>query len=350
MSERRRKNPVPASSGMDLYSLLGVLPEASELEIKHAYRKLAVDLHPDRNPDESVAVRFKEITNAYQTLSSPAKRKRYDDERRRALEKRIPWKGPLRRERGADLRYRLTVPFQTGVKGGAATIDVRRKRTCPDCKGSGADKAVSVAPPCRACDGAGRIVAGSKTRPCERCQGRGIEPIEACRACDGEGRYERNDTLEVPIPGGVDPGRRLRLAGWGDDGVAGGETGDLFVIVGVGEHPLLRLGEAFDVECDVPVSWPQAMLGAKVPVPTVDGVLDLDVPAGTFDGAVLRLAGRGAIKPDGSRGDQLVHVEVVMPADLTPEQKAALDAFAKTRPASDEPKVKAYLDALAKVR
>lgn len=338
---------------MDLYTLLGVEPAASSDEIKRAYRKLAIELHPDRNADEKVVERFKEITAAYRTLSNAAKRRRYDDERRRAANPVRKWEGPPRKERGNDLRYRLEVPFEVGVAGGQRTIEVPRQRTCDVCRGAGAERVApgNVPPPCRDCDGAGRVVAGARTRPCERCSGRGLEPLEACRACGGSGRTEKRETVQVEIPAGSGSGRRLRLEKYGDDGTGGADAGDLFVLLSVADHQLLRL-DGFDLELDLPVPWAQAMLGTEMPVPTLDGVQSVKIPPGTLDGAVIRLEGKGAPtsgKKDGPRGDQLLYVEVVVPEELDDAERAALQSFAAARPPQREPRVKEYLAVIAKL-
>lgn len=334
----------------DLYALLGLEPDATSEEVKRAYRKLAHELHPDKNGDEASVEKFKEITNAYRTLSNAAKRRRYDDERRRTANPTRPWTGPPRRERGSDLRYRLEVTLETGVRGGRERVEVPRKRACDVCHGAGAEKVErgNVPPPCRDCDGAGRIIAGPRTRPCDRCRGRGVEPLETCRMCDGTGRVERREWVDVDIPAGSGTGRRLRLEGHGDEGASGGGTGDLFVLLAVRDHAILRL-EGDDVVMDLPVAWPHAMLGTEMPVPTLEGVEMVRVPPGTQDGAMLRLAGRGAPREDGTRGDQVIHVEVVVPEELTENERRALQAFAIARPSDAEPRVREYLATLERV-
>lgn len=328
----------------DLYAMLGLEPDATSEEVKRAYRKLAHELHPDKNTDASSVEKFKEITSAYRTLSNAAKRRRYDDERRRTANPTRPWNGPPRRERGSDLRYRLEVTLETGVRGGRERIEVPRKHTCDVCHGAGAEKIErgNVPPPCRDCDGAGRVVAGARTRPCERCRGRGIEPLETCRMCEGTGRVERRDWLDVEIPPGSGTGRRLRLEGFGDEGASGGGSGDLFVLLAVREHAILRL-EGDDVVMDLPVSWAHAMLGTDMPVPTVDGIETVRVAPATQDGAMIRLPGRGAPREDGTRGDQVVHVEVIVPEELSDAERRALQPFAVARPADAEPRVRDYL-------
>lgn len=334
---------------MDLYALLGVEPDASTDEVKRAYRKLAVDMHPDRNADEKIVEKFKEITAAYRTLSNAAKRRRYDDERKRAANPARKWQGPPRKERGSDLRYRLEVAFEVGVAGGTRTIEVPRQRTCDVCRGAGAERVAlgNVPPPCRDCDGAGRIVTGARTRPCERCGGRGVEPLEACRTCSGSGRVERRETVTVEIPAGSGSGRRLRLEGFGDDGTGGGETGDLFVLLAVHDHALLRL-DGDDLECDVPVAWAHAMIGTEMPVPTLEGVEKVKIPPGTQDGTVIRLEAKGAPSKNGRRGDLILYLEVLVPEDLTDAERAALQSFASAHPPDREPRIRDYLATLSR--
>lgn len=338
---------------MDLYALLGVKPEASADEIKRAYRKLAVELHPDRNGDPAAAERLKDVTAAYRTLSSAVRRRRYDEERRRAAGLRRRWEGPPRKARGSDLRYRLVVPFETGVRGGTHAVEYPRQRTCGACGGTGAEgtsfRSGGALPPCSDCDGAGRIVVGVGTRACTRCEGRGVAPLECCGSCGGRGRVEARESVEVTVPAGIGTGRRLRLTGYGDEGAGGGGPGDLFVLVTVADHGLLRLAGS-DVECDVPVGWAQAMIGTEVPVPTVDGVREVRIPPGTQDGAVIRLPGLGApIAASRGRGDQLVHVEVVLPGSLGVAEREALEAFARVHPPESEPAIRDYLAAVARI-
>jgi molecular chaperone DnaJ len=332
--------PVPHKAS-DHYSLLGVSRDATAEEIKRAYRKLAIELHPDRNP--SAEERFKEITLAYQILSSPARRKRYDEEQRRMGGRMELWKGPPPRTRGDDLSYRLDVTFEQSITGTTSSVTFPRKATCGECGGSGAllDRAPTRVPPCADCGGSGKSGDGRKTAACERCHGRGLEPIEACTACGGTGRREQSETIEVPVPGGIEGGRRLRLAGWGDDGASGGENGNLFVIVTVGDHPLLSRDKD-DVKLELPITFVQALLGDEVSVPTADGPVTLKVPPGSSADTLLKLKGRGVKKSDGSRGDQLVRLQVLFPDSLGKEQRAALEELAKSWPPESDPRIRKF--------
>lgn len=326
----------------DYYALLGVTADAPLDEIKRAYRKLAVELHPDRNPAPEAEERFKVLTLAYQTLSTPARRKRYDDERRRASRSLVLWKGPPKKERGADLTYRLEISFEEMAVGTSVPITFPRKATCGECGGSGAalDRAPSRVPPCADCGGRGKVDAdGRRPRTCDRCQGRGLEPIEACSACGGEGRKPQNESIDVPVPAGIESGRRLRLAGWGDDGTGGGEAGALFVAVTVADHPLLKR-EGDDVASEVPIALAHALLGGEIQVPTVDGLVDVKVPPLSAPGTVLKLKGRGIKRPDDKRGDHVVKLDVVFPAELTAAQRDALEKLAEA--SGGEPKLREY--------
>ncbi len=315
----------------DHYALLGVRTDASADEIKRAYRKLAVELHPDRNPSEEAEARFKTITLAYQTLSSERRRKRYDEEQRRRRGSIVLWQGPPARTRGDDLKYRLELSFEDAVRGATVSIRVPRKATCDRCDGSGAaiERAPSRVPRCAECDGKGKVV-DTRNRPqvCGRCDGRGREPIEACPDCGGEGRRPQEEPLEVPIPAGIDDGRRLRLAGWGDDGRAGGDGGNLFVVVTVAPHPLLRR-DGDDVQVDVPVDVVALLLGGTVRVPSVDGPAEVTIPPCTRPDTRITLAGKGVPREKG-RGDQIVTLRATFPTGLSPEQRAALGRFASS--------------------
>lgn len=341
---------MPGLVVQDFYALLGVSGDASVEEVKRAYRKLAVELHPDRNQTPGAEDRFKEITLAYQTLSSPARRKRYDEERLRSTRRVVLWKGPPARTRGDDLTYRLEISFEEAVLGAMRNIQFPRKATCGECGGSGAEleRAPSRIPPCADCGGRGKIEGDGARRPraCERCQGRGLEPIEACNACNGEGRRGQTDTLDVPIPAGIETGRRLRLSGWGDDGPGPGDNGNLLVVVTVADHPLLRR-DGDDVLIDVPISFAQALIGDEITVPTVDGLVEVKVPPGSNDGTQLKLKGRGVMRPDATRGNQIVKLEVVMPGALTEEQRKALAAFAKARPPEEELRIRQFRETVA---
>lgn len=331
----------------DYYALLGVSPSASEEEIKRAYRRIAVELHPDRNP--SAEERFKAITAAYQVLSTPRTRRAYDDERADSIR---PWRGPPRRTAGADLRYRLEVAFEDAVRGITATLEVRRRRTCAGCAGSGARGASSLmkAPRCRDCRGKGRLTdARGRARACARCHGRGIEPIERCPVCDGAGRVEAIESLDVEIPAGIGDGKRLRLRGFGDDGAGGAPAGDLFVVVSVPEHPFF-VRHGADVHLEMPVALVQVLLEEEILVPTPDGDAPVKLPRTARTGTKLTLEGKGVRDEEGGRGDLVVTLTVVPPDRLSPREREALLAFRESRPPEGEPAIAAFLTAKARAK
>lgn len=339
---------VARSRRPDFYEVLGVAPHASDDEIKRAYRKLAIDLHPDRNPTSEE--RFKQVTLAWQTLSTPARRLAYDEERLASLAN--PWKGPPRKAPGADLRYRLEVSFDDAIKGTTVSLDVRRKWTCPACGGTGArgGAGLMAAPKCRDCKGRGRITdSRGKINACARCHGRGFEPIECCDSCEGTGTVEQIEEIEVPVPPGIETGARLRLAGFGDEGTSGGATGDLFVVVTVPEHPLL-LREGLDVHVTVPVSMVQVLLGEEVDVPTPDGDVRVKIPATAKNGMRLTLEGHGVRGANGKRGDEIITLQVLPFDGLTDAQLDILRTFRATRPPESEPAIQKYLEARRLIR
>ncbi|HVO30227.1 MAG TPA: J domain-containing protein [bacterium] len=324
----------------DFYSLLGVAPSASEDEIKRAYRRLAVELHPDRNP--SAEDRFKNITAAYHVLVNAEKRRAYDEDRASEME---PWRGAPKKAAGADLRYRLEIRFSDAVRGTTATIEVRRQRACRACGGSGAlGGAATFAPAkCRACRGRGRVAdARGRARTCAHCLGRGVEPKARCTACEGSGRVATTEALEVPVPAGIEDGKRLRLKGFGDEGTRGGTSGDLYVVVHVPPHPLFtRAGD--EVHLEMPVSLVQVLLQEEIDVPTPDGDVRVTLPATAKTGTTLTITGKGVRGEDGTRGDLVVTLAVVTPTKLSPREREALLAFRAARPPEAEPRIREFL-------
>lgn len=364
----------------DYYEVLGVHRNASDAEIKKAYRKLALQCHPDRNPGDAEAeVRFKELAEAYEVLGDPAKRARFDqfghpDEaafgayagggfdfrnhvddlfgeifgdmfgQRRS-------RGP-RPERGEDLRYNLTIDFREAVFGSAKELQIPVTRPCAACRGSGGRDGTGVAA-CPECKGRGRMRTqqGFFTieRECPRCEGAGRTVTDPCPECGGSGERETLRSLNLTIPPGVDNGTRLRLAGEGAAGRHGGPAGDLYVVLTVREHPLFTRHGA-DVVCEVPVSFVQAALGAEIEVPTLDGAARIQIPAGTQHGAVLTLKGKGG--PRGrlaGRGDQKVVVGVEVPRHLTARQEELLREFQSLQEEGAEPGVAGFWDKVKKI-
>jgi molecular chaperone DnaJ len=347
----------------DYYEVLGVIKTASQQEIKSAYRKIAVRDHPDKNPgDKEAEERFKEAAEAYAVLSDADKRSRYDRFGHQGVSGAgaggfdptifadfsdilgdifgFGGLGGGRRgggagmTRGADLRYDLTLTFEEAAFGTETTLRIPRLETCPKCSGSGS---ADGAPPalCNACGGRGqvRFTQGFFTvaRTCPQCQGEGRVISDPCTECRGEGRVERERSITVKIPAGVDTGARLRLSGEGEHGRRGGPAGDLYVVLQVRAHKHFRR-DGSTVLSRHPISYAQAVLGTTVEIETLHGKTPLDVPAGTAHGRDFRLRGQGIDRLDGSgRGDHVVTVEVAVshPRDLSPEEIQLLRRLAE---------------------
>jgi molecular chaperone DnaJ len=344
----------------DYYEVLGVSREAGEDELKKAYRRLAIQFHPDRNPgDKQAEERFKEINEAYQVLSDPEKRAQYDRYGHAAFEGMRSaggfggfdftqgfeevfsdifgdffgvGRGGGRSRRGEDLRYDLEIDFEEAARGTEKTIKLSRFTLCETCKGtrSASPSGIRSCPNCRG-TGHVRIQQGffSISTTCSQCRGEGKVIVEPCSTCQGQGRTRKTQSLSVRIPPGVDNGSRLRVGGAGEAGLGGGPAGDLYVVVHVREHPIfVRQGN--DIVVEVPVSFPQAALGTELEVPSLDGKLKIKIAPGTQSGKVLRLKGKGIPDLHGyGRGDQLVKVVVETPRRLTPRQRELLEEFAK---------------------
>jgi molecular chaperone DnaJ len=361
--------PAAAARKRDYYEVLGVAREASAQELKSAYRKLALQHHPDRNPGDKVAEDlFKEASEAYEVLSDGERRARYD----RFGHAGVPFDlgggfggagindvlseifgdifgGRTRRggrSRGADLRYNLQLSFEEAAFGTEVAVKIPRPRRCDVCEGTGSkDKQLRT---CPSCGGAGelRYTQGffAVSRPCGACSGSGSVATAACTKCRGAGRYEAESTLSVKIPAGVDNGTRVRLVGEGEPGEHGGPPGDLYVVAHVKEHPIFVREEA-EVLCELPISFVQAALGAHIEVPTLEGKVKMRVPAGTQSGKVFRLKGKGIHHlHGGGRGDQHVRVVVETPTSLSAEQRELLEHFAELGGESSQPQVRGFLD------
>ncbi len=355
-------------SKRDYYEILAVERDASDQQIKSAYRKLALKYHPDRNPhDREAEERFKEAAEAYAVLADREKRSLYDRfghagvsgagagaggfdpsvfadfsdifaglgdmfgfgdifgaRRRRG--------GP---QRGADLRYDLEISFDESFDGAETTIQIPREETCETCNGSGA--AAGTSPEvCSSCRGSGqlRYQQGFLTvaRPCPNCRGTGKMIAKPCQSCRGAGRIGRERKITVKIPAGIATGQRLRLYGEGEHGTAGGPPGDLYVVVHVQEHSVFHR-EGDDLYCELPVPFPILALGGELRVPTVKGEEEIDVPSGTQAGARFKLRGKGMPNVSGrGHGDLYVIARVAVPKKLTREQKHLLEELAKTMP------------------
>ena len=341
----------------DLYATLGVAKGASQEEIKKAYRKLARQYHPDANPgDDSAEERFKEIQGAYDVLSDPEKRKQY--ERFGSANGRGPGPGGVnfegfdfadlgdlgdifgglfgargrtqqpRGQRGSDLEVEVRLSFDDSLKGVETTIPVELETACRECNGSGA-KPGTAPSLCPECQGRG-VVSESQglfalSQPCPRCRGNGTVIEDPCPTCRGTGRERRTKRYTVKIPAGVKDGSRIRLKGKGEAGWGGAPAGDLYVVTRVEpSKTFTRRGD--DLVVDVPVKFADAALGTKASVPTPDGSVQVKVPAGSQDGKLLRVKGKGAPKLKGSgRGDVLARLKIEVPKKLSKRERELLE-------------------------
>lgn len=340
----------------DHYAVLGVPREATQDEIKRAYRSLARELHPDTNPDPVASERFKEITHAYEVLSDPQKRERYDmfgDDRMGAagfgdfhgISDLFStffggFGGTTRRgpARGADLLAEVEITLEEAAEGIEREVDVSALVECDTCGGSGSAPGTFPVS-CTECGGTGEIRSVRQTMlgqmitatTCGRCGGSGQEIVDPCKTCRGAGRIERTDALTVKVPPGVDDGAQLRVSGRGQAGVRGGRAGDLYVGIRVLPHETFQRAAA-DLGCEVPVPVTIAALGGVVTVPTLEGPEELEVKPGTQSGEVVRMSGRGMphIGARG-RGELIVLLKVETPSDLSEEEAELLRRFAALR-------------------
>jgi molecular chaperone DnaJ len=358
----------------DYYEVLGVPREATDQELKSAYRRLAHQYHPDKNPGDKVAEeRFKECSEAYAVLSDAEKRARYDRFGHAAGPQGFEgFGGPFgagagtiqdifgdifsemfgggvrsrARPRGADLRYHLELTFEEAAFGTTSRIQIPRPRRCEVCKGAGA-KPGTGPKACPTCGGSGevRLTQGffSIARTCHHCGGSGRIIADKCTACGGAGAVREQATVDVKVPAGVDTGTRLKLSGEGEPAPQpGAQPGDLYVVIQVKEHPIFRREET-EVVCEMPIAFTQAALGAQIDVPTLDGPVKLKIPAGTQSGKVFRLRGHGVAALNGAgRGDQHVRVVVETPTKLTREQKDLLEEFAQISGEDTNPRTRTF--------
>ena len=342
----------------DYYELLGVNRNASDEEIKKAYRKLALKYHPDRNSgDKQAEEKFKQVSEAYQILSDSNKRAQYDQFGHAAFGDGGPFAGGFDftagfedifgdvfgeffggatgrrrgRGRGDDLRYNLTLSFEEAVSGTEKKIKIPRHGTCETCHGNGSRPGTSPQT-CPTCRGRGQVSFQqgffSVSRTCNQCHGQGTVIKDPCGDCQGAGRVRKMHTLNVKIPAGVDTGSRLKLRAEGEAAPAGGVPGDLYVVIQVEPHPIF-VRENLDILCDIPLSFVQAALGAEIDVPTLVGKVKVKVPPGTQSGKIFRLKGKGIRDVQGyQQGDQHVRIIVETPTHLTARQKELLKEFA----------------------
>ncbi len=349
----------------DYYEVLGLARGTDYEEIKKAYRKLAVKLHPDKNPgDKSAEEKFKEIGEAYEVLSDPQKRAAYDQYGHAAFDRRSggfargsggfhdPFEifrevfgagnifddlfgggrpDPTQPQRGDDLRYDLEITFEEAAQGCEKEISVTKAERCDICNGTGAESG-SRTKTCPTCAGRGQILSSrgifSIAQTCPHCHGAGRVIEKPCPACQGSGRRELASKITLRIPAGVDTGSRLRSTGNGEAGVRGGPSGDLYVVLHVQPHDIFQR-DGDDLLCEVPISFIQATLGADIDVPTLNGKAGIRIPPGTQPGTMFPLKGKGIKNVQGyGHGDLHVRINIEVPAHLNAAQKAKLQEFA----------------------
>ncbi|GHO92257.1 molecular chaperone DnaJ [Reticulibacter mediterranei] len=362
-----------AANKRDFYEVLGVARTATEDEIKKAFRRMAKQYHPDANKEQGAEARFIEINEAYEVLSDPQKRAAYDRYGHAGLGNGAgagagfatdfgsfstindlfetffagTAGGTSRRtgpQRGADLRYELTITFEEAVFGCQKEIELPRWETCSHCRGNGAQPGTSTSR-CSACQGTGEIrrvqqsIFGQfvNVTMCERCRGEGRVITTPCEKCRGQGRVRNNRRVVVNIPAGVDDGINVRVTGEGEVSARGGTPGNLYVVLTVKPHQFFKR-QGNDIIYELPISFTQAALGDEVDVPTVDEKkTTLRIPAGTQSGRSFRLKGMGVpVVHSSARGDQHVIVKVVTPTSLTAEQKHLLEEFARLEQEQNE--------------
>ena len=384
-----------ADKPKDLYEILGVNKNATDDEIKKAYKKLAKKYHPDLNHDDpkTAEQKMKEINVAYDILKDPQKRAQYDQfghaaftggagggggagaagfdfsdifggagggfdmgdifeqffggGRSRRTQRNA---GPVK---GADLRYDLTITFEEAAFGKDMTIKVPRMENCEECGGTGAAKGTSPET-CPDCKGSGMRQTITKTpfgtisnaRPCERCHGTGKIIKTPCGHCHGSGKVRVDKDIRISIPKGVDTGNRLRIQNGGQAGERGGPNGDLYVYLNIKPHPIFTR-EGINVFCEVPISFVQAALGATIDAPTIDGRVELKIPEGIQSGTVLKIRGKGiqVLRGEG-RGDEFVKIKVLTPKNLSAYQRKLLQDFDKGGNDNNNPEQKSFLDKL----
>ena len=364
----------------DFYEVLGVNRDASDDEIKKAYRKLAMKHHPDRNPDNPKAEEhFKEAKEAYEILSDAQKRAAYDQYGHAGVDPQAGGFGPGGQGnmggfadafgdifgdifgggrsggrggvyRGADLRYNLEISLEDAARGSETRIRIPTMEQCESCGGSGAKKGTEPKT-CPTCQGHGqvRMQQGffSIQQTCPKCHGSGRFVADPCQACHGAGRVKQHKTLSVKIPAGVDEGDRIRLSGEGEHGVGGGPSGDLYVQIHIKPHQVFQRDHD-DLHCEMPVSFTIAALGGEIEIPTLDGLAKIKIPAETQSGKVFRLRGKG-IKGvrSHSHGDLMCHVVVETPVSLTERQKELLrelEAINLQDDSRHNPRAKSWMD------
>ena len=365
----------------DYYEVLGVSKGASEDEIKKAYRQAAKKYHPDLNPgDKEAEVHFKEVNEAYEVLSDPQKKARYDQFGHAGVDPNFGAGGyggagfdgedfdlgdifssffggggrrqnPNAPRRGSDVGASVVISFEESARGCKKQVNVQLVTTCDECGGSGAAKGTSSRT-CAQCGGSGQVRTQQRTpfgvvqtqSVCPSCHGRGKTIDTPCRKCSGSGQVRKPATIGINIPAGIDDGQVISIRGKGNAGQNGGPAGDLQVQVSVRPHPLFER-QGYDILCDLPRTYAQVALGAEVSVPTLDGKVPYTIKEGTQPGETFRLKGKGFPYINGrGRGDLLVHVTVEVPRNLNSEQKKLLKSFEESMTDSNYQKRKSFFD------
>lgn len=363
-------------SKKDFYELLGVQKTASQADLKAAFRKLAMQYHPDKNQgNKDAEAKFKEINEAYDVLKDEQKRAAYDQYGHRAFEGGMGAgaggagfdfsgnfsdifedlfgggggrgrRGQPQAQRGSDLRYNLAITLEEAYKGKQQQINITTSVGCDTCKGSGA-KAGSQPITCTTCNGAGRVRASqgffTVERTCASCQGQGTTIKDPCTTCAGSGRVRKEKKLNVNIPAGVDDGMRIRFSGEGEAAGRGGTAGDLYVFVSVREHALFKRNGA-DIHTEVPIKMTTAALGGSVEVPTISGGrVKVSIPEGTQFGHQFRLRGKGMpVVKQNYHGDMYIHVRIETPVKLSKKQKEILQSFDESSPQGSNPETEGF--------
>ncbi len=383
-------------SKRDFYEVLGVDKNASDSEIKKAYRKMAMKYHPDKYSNVSdsekheAEVKFKEVNDAYQVLSDSQKKAQYDRFGHAAFDGAggagsgfggfgggfggfgdfddlgdifssffgggSQRQGRRRATPGADLRYNISITLEEAAKGVEKEIKYYRKGKCNTCDGEGAEPGTSMQT-CSKCNGNGRIEETQRTMfgvfqnvvECPQCHGKGKVPEKKCHTCSGSGIEKEKVVKAIKIPQGIDDGQRLRLSGMGDISKDGGPNGDLYIYVEVKEHKLFKRVDS-DIYCQLPISFATACLGGEVDVPTLEGSVKIKIPTGTQNGKTFRLREKGIANPRGfGKGDQLVEVVVEVPTNLSDKQIEILREFDGSMKSKNHKKQKSFMDKLKNI-